>query len=985
MSRPPPGWADHVRVACRSPKGPRSSRRPVPYMNVSRPWRIFAVVALAACTSPTVPETNHGRFFSVVTNELVPVEDSYVEENRPHRNRGDDARLRVKGKDSTSRVHRALVRFDSTAIEAAIGTDSLVSATLDLHVTESSGWGSGSARFVGVHRLTEAWTEGGATWACANDTDVSNSTLDCGAGDQWSMEGAGVPFAAVSDSVLVDNSAAGSVLSFDVTSDVRAFLSGSVQNLGWIVLKSDETANGDIDLSSRTGSVAPVLRLTSDSQNSTPAVPPNIQPPELDAGLVSSTDGDLVSTTVLSVYFQVGATDAEVQSALGLVGGTVIGGVNTGGFGWYYVQVAGDGTTNMTFQLARTLDALPQVRLASPYVRFAVEANHVSPDDGAAWSSGDWTPVKASAMGDNYNFEAINAPLAWGCTVGDANTVVGVLDIGFGTASSDEGNLTVARGLNFGTGTHGQYVASIIGAEGNNQIGMTGMMWRGQVVGYDASQVNAAGQVVTNPTTGGPVMRDIDVLAQLQAASAAGAHVVNISLGKRWGTTPSTPNDSTLARTYAAPLGHWLRLGITLGQGPRPLYVVSAGNDATTQGQDAFWNGFPIVEAEFPMHVLVVGASDVTNTLWVESKQGANMVVAPGVDVRGLGVSGLTPTLDTGTSFSAPLVAGIAGLLKSFDSTLDTPTIMDLIRQGAAAGGTMVGGFPLVDAYESLRLAAQKSGTPLCGNRMWVDGTQVTVQRGAGVELITPTVAAASLNMIRFHGGQRLDVEYYDNGLREARTFEYTTSGWTSSAAQPLPTALEESRSGFGTFFSSASHDVDFQVLAFDDRSVPDVELARTPTTTFSPMSVQTFSGFLGASPAYSPLEDRGFIGIRSTDATGAVDIHSVDLISGVATVIGQVTAPVPVAPFFSPNVSLAVSEDGQEVIVQKDRQDGTCELDFMGASDGVVRFTTIVTPDVGGTNPTCGDLRGGFSAAPARVMADDSNGPGSGFRLQSN
>lgn len=103
---------------------------------------------------------------------------------------------------------------------------------------------------------------------------------------------------------------------------------------------------------------------------SVPSTPPNFQPPELDVGLVSNDNGDSVSTTVLSVDFDAEATQTERQAAIDLVGGTVIGGVNRGGYGWYYVEVAGDGTTETIYEIARTLDALPQVLLATPYIRF---------------------------------------------------------------------------------------------------------------------------------------------------------------------------------------------------------------------------------------------------------------------------------------------------------------------------------------------------------------------------------------------------------------------------------------------------------------------------------------------------------------------------------------------------------------------------------------------------------------------------------------
>jgi hypothetical protein len=105
-----------------------------------------------------------------------------------------------------------------------------------------------------------------------------------------------------------------------------------------------------------------------------PETPPNFRPPTLDDDLVPDANGDLVSTTVLSVTFAVGATQTERQAAIDLVHGTVIGGLNSGGDGWYYVRVEGDGTIETIFEIAHTVDALPQVYLAAPYTVWGSES-----------------------------------------------------------------------------------------------------------------------------------------------------------------------------------------------------------------------------------------------------------------------------------------------------------------------------------------------------------------------------------------------------------------------------------------------------------------------------------------------------------------------------------------------------------------------------------------------------------------------------------
>lgn len=105
-------------------------------------------------------------------------------------------------------------------------------------------------------------------------------------------------------------------------------------------------------------------------QEGVPARAPNFPPPALGDDLVLDANGDRVSTTVLSVEFTVDATQSERQAAVDLVHGTVIGGLNPGGGGRYYVRIDGDGTIETIWQSAHTLNTLHQVALAGPYTVF---------------------------------------------------------------------------------------------------------------------------------------------------------------------------------------------------------------------------------------------------------------------------------------------------------------------------------------------------------------------------------------------------------------------------------------------------------------------------------------------------------------------------------------------------------------------------------------------------------------------------------------
>lgn len=96
------------------------------------------------------------------------------------------------------------------------------------------------------------------TWACAIDSDISNNLNDCAV--QWNGGSYQTP---VTDTVLVTNGIGNEWIEFDVTSDVQAFLAGSASNKGWLLKKTSESLNGDIELASKeSAGNRPVLQVT---------------------------------------------------------------------------------------------------------------------------------------------------------------------------------------------------------------------------------------------------------------------------------------------------------------------------------------------------------------------------------------------------------------------------------------------------------------------------------------------------------------------------------------------------------------------------------------------------------------------------------------------------------------------------------------------------------------------------------------------------
>ena len=186
---------------------------------------------------------------SAATVTLFPVADTHLRKGSANTPEGTDNFLRVQQTGD----NRALLRFDETQIANAVGGGTLLSANLLLFVESSSGWASGG-RPVDAHRMTASWTENGATWNCADDTNTQNSQADCS--PQWD---GGTFDPTVTDTVVHTNDLSG-FIQFNVTADVAAFLAGT-PNQGWLVKKTDETVGGGTRYTSREGIASQEPRL----------------------------------------------------------------------------------------------------------------------------------------------------------------------------------------------------------------------------------------------------------------------------------------------------------------------------------------------------------------------------------------------------------------------------------------------------------------------------------------------------------------------------------------------------------------------------------------------------------------------------------------------------------------------------------------------------------------------------------------------------
>ncbi|MFY9826793.1 MAG: DNRLRE domain-containing protein [Thermoanaerobaculia bacterium] len=173
---------------------------------------------------------------------LQAVGDTAVRKGASDKNFGTEPILRVR----ESGPNRALAQFDAPSLASTLNGATVVSASLELNVEKNGrNWGK-TGRTVDAHRLTAAWTETGATWDCANDSNTTNGNPDCAA--QW----AGGSFAATPTASVLHTRDLTGWVRYDVTADVAAFAAGTA-SFGWLLKKTDETKSGLVEYDSREG------------------------------------------------------------------------------------------------------------------------------------------------------------------------------------------------------------------------------------------------------------------------------------------------------------------------------------------------------------------------------------------------------------------------------------------------------------------------------------------------------------------------------------------------------------------------------------------------------------------------------------------------------------------------------------------------------------------------------------------------------------
>jgi hypothetical protein len=286
-------------------------------------------------------------------------------------------------------------------------------------------------------------------------------------------------------------------------------------------------------------------------------------------------------------------------------------------------------------EMIRRFSRLPEVELAEPdYIDQLTGVN--VPDD----------PLFPQQWSYDQGSDAdVDGPEAWDIETGD-RLIVAVLDSGLDFANREEFAGRLVPGFDFPNNdaipdddfNHGHLVASIVAAGGNDSIGMAGTCWGCQVMPVKVIDFTGNG-TITWFADG--VVFATDNGASVINHSGSGSHS-NLRL-------------SSVKYAYAA--------GV--------IWANSAGNGVAIP--------FPNRYRE----TIAVGASNILDEKASFSSFGQYLdLLAPGEDVVAQTVGGAYGFAD-GTSFSAPLVAGLAGLIKSIHSSVGQEEARQLIVAGA--------------------------------------------------------------------------------------------------------------------------------------------------------------------------------------------------------------------------------------------------------------------------------------------------------------
>ena len=269
-------------------------------------------------------------------------------------------------------------------------------------------------------------------------------------------------------------------------------------------------------------------------------------------------------------------------------------------------------------------------------------------------------PVEMTWIGSrSWMYTISHLPDAWDITKGSPNVTIAIVDTGvfehddlkgrlisgYNFIENNKNSLISSEGNN-----HGTIAAGVAAAQGNNSIGSVGVCWECKIMAIRAVHDFGKGA-------------GWDIAVGISSAARQGAKIINVSYGSVAAITP-----------------RYYELAISKAKKEYDsLVIVAAGN------QDSNAKLFTPANNK---QAITVGMTDSNDKRYHGGfLKGSNYgnaidISAPGVDLDCISNSGKTATLlgeCTGTSFSAPYIAGVAGLIWSVNPELSSDEVRNIL------------------------------------------------------------------------------------------------------------------------------------------------------------------------------------------------------------------------------------------------------------------------------------------------------------------
>ncbi|HUS13287.1 MAG TPA: S8 family serine peptidase [Pyrinomonadaceae bacterium] len=378
--------------------------------------------------------------------------------------------------------------------------------------------------------------------------------------------------------------------------------------------------------------------------------------------------------------------------------------------------------------------------------------------------------------------QAVSAPAAWDITQGDPSAVIAIVDTGVDAAHPDlaakiVGEYSFTGKVKDGFG-HGTHCAGIAAAVTNDSVGVAGMCPNCKILSVKVLDDTGSGYMS-------------DVASGIVYAADHGAEVISLSLG-------GSGRSETLRAALDYAVNH------------NALPVCAMGNSGTTSAlEPAYWGS-----------CLSVVAADSNGNKASFSTYGVRAdVSAPGVGILStmptystyLSTHGYKPNYDalSGTSMATPMVAGLAGLVRSRNPGL-TPTQTKGIIMATAGDGKSWSpelGFGLVNARLAVQAALHTDFTPPTVNL-------ISPAPGATVSKLVTVQTAPTDNTLVHH------IDFIRDGTRFIAPLVGVTT--TSGSGKNAVTTQPWTRSWSSTLvFNGLVNITAFAVDSFGNASAP--------------------------------------------------------------------------------------------------------------------------------------------------------------------